>query len=272
MLLLAGGMGWLFMVKLRPLHFATTALEQQYAARYRAGRTLLDVWFNFAGCAGIMATFRAHATGAAQSDASAQHLAAAAAGAVAPAGTMRDSILPVVLMSCVLLSTISLMLLAPRTFRGWREQLLFVGKIAVVSGLIALNMPFPRGDSSSTLQAHQQHWLFGLGSERNAQATGFSLGMSAVQAFLLLTLMVRISAYLPMQLLHVTALLIKAVHCGSSGPRVAVYALQLLACGLWVPACLLAHLEVSARRLFLAQCQAQEGPTTGRKDKGLVKG
>lgn len=241
LLALSAAFGWLFMAKLRPLQFAHAAVEQQYAMRSRSDRCLLDLWFSLAGCSGVLAALRSETTPASPTTGP-QPPAAATLVALQTA-------LPVLLIA-VLLSGALLLLTAPRTYGKWREQLLFVGKVAMVSGMVVLQ---PTQGTFWGVQAGPE-WLSFLGHSRApAQAASVLLAMSAVQAFLLLTLMVRTSAYLPMQLIHVTALLVTVASSGSSGVGMVLYAVQLLACGLWVPTCILMQLELSSRRTFLAR-------------------
>jgi len=249
LLCLSGCLAWMFMAKWRPLHFADTALEQQYAARYQAGRYLLDVWFNLAGCAGIVAAVRGDGTAAKQlASMPLQHVAGL------PAVPLHK-LLPAVFLAATLLAAIVLLLSAPNVYRHWREQLLFVGKVAMVCSLVAVQTAPGSSSVQGLAQPQQQPWLALVGYQRpHMQVASVLLAMGAVQAFLLLTLMVRVSAYVPMQLLHMIVLLVTVANSGSSGFGMALYALQLLSCGLWLPACVLLHLEVSARRAFLL-CQ-----------------
>jgi hypothetical protein len=238
LILLSCALGWLFMARLKPLHFAHAALERQYAARSQHGRCLLDLWFCLAGCSGVLAAVRSDSGSAAQASAlPAQPLAALQVA------------LPVLLIA-VLLSGGLLLVVSPRLYRRWREQLLFVGKVALVSGMVALQ---PGNGSLSGVQIGLD-WLPLIGrAQQQAQAASVLLAMGSVQAFMLLTLMVRVSAYIPMQLVHVSALLVTVANSGSSGLGMMLYAVQLLMCSLWVPTCVLCNLELSARRSFLAR-------------------
>lgn len=209
---------------------------------------LLDVWFSLAGISGLWA--------AARSDASSAPASRAIAAVEQPLSLL--SALQLALLLClmaVLLASAALVLVAPKTYRKWREQLLFVGKVAMVSGLMAMQ------SSSSFPGVHldqQQSWLSSLREPpQSMQATNVLLAVGTVQAFVLLALMVRVSAYLPMQLIHVTALLTTVLNSGSSGLGMVLYAVQLLVCGLWAPTTTLVHLELSARRSFLARHLSQ---------------
>lgn len=237
LVVLACALGWLFMARLRPLHFAHTALERQYAARSQHGRCLLDLWFSLAGCSGVFAAVRSDSRPAQASALPAQPLAALQVA------------LPVLLIA-VLLSGALLLVVSPRLYRRWREPLLFVGKVALVSGMVGLQ-PNNRGFPGVQMGLA---WLPYVGrAQPQAQAASMLLAMGSVQAFMLLTLMVRVSAYIPMQLIHVSALLVTVANSGSSGVGMMLYAVQLLTCSLWVPACILCSLEVSSRRSFLAR-------------------
>lgn len=251
LLCLSGCLAWLFMAKWRPLHFADPALEQQYAARYQAGRYLLDVWFNLAGCAGIVAAVRGD--GAAAKHLASMHMPLQHVAGL-PAVPLHQ-MLPAVFLAATLLAAIVLLLSAPNVYRHWREQLLFVGKVAMVCSLVAVQTTQDPSSVQGLAQPQQQPWLAIVGYHRpHMQVASVLLAMGAVQAFLLLTLMVRVSAYVPMQLLHMTVLLVTVANSGSSGLGMVLYALQLLSCGLCLPACVLVHLEVSARSAFLL-CQ-----------------
>lgn len=240
LLALSGGLGWLFMSKLKPMHFANAAVEKQYAARSQYGRCLLDLWFSMAGCSGVLAAVRSDGRPPgtephAPSIPAATHLAAL------------QSAVPV-LLTAVLLSGVLLLLAAPKLYRRWREQLLFVGKTSIVLGTVAL-----QPGCGGILQVGPG-WLPLLGPSRaQTHAANILVAMGAVQAFLLLTLTVRVSAYIPMQLIHVSALLATVANSGASGLGMVAYALQLLTCSLWAPTCILAQLESSSRRAFLAR-------------------
>lgn len=235
LLALSASLGWLFISKLKPMHFANAAVEQQYAARSQYGRCLLDLWFSMAGCSGVLAAVRSDGRPPGTELPAATHLAAL------------QSAVPVLLIA-VLLSGVVLLLVAPRLYRRWREQLLFVGKLSIVLGTVAL-----QPGCGGILQVGPG-WLPLLGPSRaQTHAASILVAMGAVQAFLLLTLTVRVSAYIPMQLIHVSALLATVANSGTSGLGMVAYALQLLTCSLWAPTCILAQLESSSRRAFLAR-------------------
>lgn len=247
LLALCACLGWVFMSKLKPLHFADAALEQHFAVRSQHGRGLLDIWFSLAGCSGLWAA--AHR----DTGSTAYAREAAAAAAVAPLSPLAALQLTLLFsLMAVLLAAAVLVVVAPKTYRKWREQLIFVGKVAMVSGLVAMQ---PGSGSPGLTPEQQPSWLTFLSQEspHSPHAANVLLAVSTVQALLLLALMVRVSAYLPMQLIHVAALLTTVLNSGSSGFRVALYAVQLLAFGLWAPTLTLVHLELSARRSFLTR-------------------
>jgi hypothetical protein len=193
-----------------------------------------------AGCSGVLAAVRSH-TGPVSAP-------QAFALPTQPLAGLQIA-LPVLLIA-VLLSGSLLLLVSPRLYRRWREQLLFVGKVALVSGMVTLQ---PGNGSFPGVQIGFD-WLPFVGrAQQQAQGPSVLLAMGSVQAFMLLTLMVRVSAYIPMQLIHVSALLVTVANSGSSGLGMMLYALQLLTCSLWAPTCVLSSLELSARRSFLAR-------------------
>jgi hypothetical protein len=209
---------------------------------------LLDVWFSLAGISGLWAAVR--------SDSSSAPASQATAAAEQPLSLLSALQLALLLsLMAALLASAVLVLVAPKTYRKWREQLIFVGKVAMVSGLVAMQpgSGFPGGPLDQ-----QPPWLsFLRDSPQSIQATNVLLAVGTAQAFLLLVLMVRVSAYLPMQLIHVTALLTTVLNSGSSELGMVLYAVQLLVCGIWAPTTTLVHLELSARRSFLARHLSQ---------------
>jgi hypothetical protein len=248
LLALSGGLGWLFMSKLKPMHFADASVEQQYAARSQYGRCLLDLWFSMAGCSGVLAAVRSDGPSSPGTEQPSHAPPSGPAAATSHLATLQSAV-PVLLIA-VLLSGVLLLLAAPRVYRRWREQLLFVGKLSIVLGTVAL-----QPGCGAVLQVGSG-WvpLLGGGQSRaQAHAASILLAMGAVQAFLLLTLTVRVSAYIPMQLIHVSALLATVANSGTSGLGMVAYALQLLTCSLWAPTCILAQLESSSRRAFLVR-------------------
>jgi hypothetical protein len=157
------------------------------------------------------------------------------------------------------LLTLGLMLVAPRTYQLWRERLLLVAKSATVLGVMTLvvtqscnNNSISSGGAYASLAAQQPWPLPHLGQQQLApqlQAAGSMLASGCVHAFLLASLSMRVSAFVPLQLL------LAAASGSSSGSSLALCALLLLAVGMWVPVWLLAGLETSARRAFLQQQQ-----------------
>jgi hypothetical protein len=260
LLLLSSALTWLFNYKLKPLHFADAALEQHFAVRSQYGRCLLDMWFSLAGCSGVLAALcssagTAHVPGVG----SMQSVAGVAAAA--------QAVVPLLLVA-VPLAAVLLLSVSPTRYMRLREQLLFCGKVAMVAGLIATQ---PSIGSFPGLQLTQHTWLscFKFGQQQQQPAASVILGMSAVQALLLLSLMVRTSAYIPMQLIHVMPLLVALDNSGTSGLGTLFQAVQMLACALWGPTAILVQLEVTARRAYLVR-QLPQSHTGGAGCKGVT--
>jgi hypothetical protein len=250
LLLLSIALSWLFNSKLKPLHFADTALEQQFAVRSQYGRCMLDMWFSLAGCSGVLAALCSSA-GTVQGQGAAHAPGAGAAQGFAGVAAAAQAVVPLLLVA-VPLTAVLLLSLSPSNYMGLREQLLFCGKVAMVAGLIATQ---PSIGSFPGLRLTQHNWLscFKFGQQQQQPAASVLLGMSAVQALLLLSLMVRTSAYIPMQLIHVMPLLVMLDSSGTSGLGTVFKAVQLLACALWGPTAILMQLELSARRAYLVR-------------------
>lgn len=265
LVLLLGSLSVPFHCWLRPLQFRHAALEQQFTASSQSSwQLVLDVLYSLAGCAGMAAAVRS---------------IAAEPGSVAyarfahhAAGPSLQQPLQQVLSGGLVMGsqllTLGLMLVAPRTYQLWRERLLLVAKSATVLGVMTLvvtqscnNNSISSGGADASLAAQQPWPLPHLGQQQLApqlQAAGSMLASGCVHAFLLASLSMRVSAFVPLQLLHVVALLLLAAASGSSsgsGSSLALCALLLLAVGMWVPVWLLAGLETSARRAFLQQQQ-----------------
>jgi hypothetical protein len=233
-LVLPCGLACLLIHVMQPLQFRDARLEQQYAARHHCTRTPVDAVFLAACCTSLAAAL----TGTSSSGGS--------------AAAQRGVLLLLLLAAS---AALALLAAAPQRYQAWREGALFVGRVgAVCTHLLAqqtggsdiFGSSSGTGLDSPTLHAPQQ---------QHAGPATMLLPLAAVHGGFTLALLTRLSAFLPLQLLHVAAVLASLASSsgGGGGGSITRQALQLLAFGLWLPAALLYAWEAGARRSFLAE-------------------